>query len=74
MSGGHEIRLIRLGVVNAYLIATSGGFVLVDTGHPTGRRKLLRGVEAAGCVPGRLPLVVMTHADTDHTGNAAYLR
>jgi hydroxyacylglutathione hydrolase len=28
----------------------------------------------AGCMPGSLKLIVLTHGDFDHTGNAAYLR
>jgi len=28
----------------------------------------------AGCQPGNLKLIVLTHGDFDHTGNAAYLR
>jgi glyoxylase-like metal-dependent hydrolase (beta-lactamase superfamily II) len=27
-----------------------------------------------GCTPGKLRLVVLTHGDVDHAGNAAYLR
>lgn len=64
----------HLGSVNCYLISTSAGFVLVDTGGSNGRRKLLRELESAGCKPGLLKLIVITHGDFDHTGNAAYLR
>ena len=63
-----------LGVVNAYLLRAGDGFVLVDTGAPSARRRLQRSLEDLGCLPGRLKLIVITHGDFDHTGNAAYLR
>ena len=31
-------------------------------------------LESAGCNPGNLKLIVLTHGDFDHCGNAAYLR
>ncbi len=31
-------------------------------------------MENAGCKPGLLKLIVLTHGDFDHSGNAAYLR
>jgi glyoxylase-like metal-dependent hydrolase (beta-lactamase superfamily II) len=31
-------------------------------------------LRSAGCQPGDLKLIVLTHGDFDHTGNAAYLR
>jgi hydroxyacylglutathione hydrolase len=64
----------RLGSVNCYLIETNTGFVLVDTGGSNGRAKLARELEGAGCTPGDLELVVITHGDFDHTGNCAFLR
>ena len=48
--------------------------MLVDTGFPTGRIKLDRELEKAGCRPGNLRLVLLTHGDVDHVGNCAYLR
>jgi len=64
----------RLGTVNCYLVATGSGFVLVDTGSSNRRAELESELAAAGCRPGDLKLVVLTHGDFDHTGNAAYLR
>ncbi|MDD4876586.1 MAG: MBL fold metallo-hydrolase [Dehalococcoidales bacterium] len=31
-------------------------------------------LKIAGCIPGNLKVIVLTHGDFDHTGNAAYLR
>lgn len=64
----------KMGQVNCYLIDTGSGFILVDTGSPNARRVLELELERAGCKPGDLKLIVITHGDFDHTGNAAYLR
>jgi hydroxyacylglutathione hydrolase len=68
------ITTIGLGGVNCFLLAASDGFVLVDTGLATKRGSLLERLLAARCAPGALELVVLTHGDVDHAGNAAYLR
>lgn len=73
----HTIRLgmpFRMGTVNCYLIETGSGYVLIDTGASNGRAELVRRLEATGCAPGDLRLVVLTHGDFDHSGNAAHLR
>ena len=64
----------RLGSVNCYLIGSQAGYLLIDTGGPNQRLALEKGLADAGCRPGRLKLIVLTHGDFDHTGNAAYLR
>ena len=75
-----EIKTIRLplpyhlGSVNCYLIATDTGNILIDTGGSNKRTDLEKELESAGCKPGNLKLIVVTHGDFDHTGNAAYLR
>jgi len=63
-----------MGTVNCYLIRTSVGYVLVDTGGSNARKELHDKLERAGCTPGSLELVLLTHGDFDHIGNAAYLR
>ena len=65
---------MRMGWVNPYLLRAADGFVLVDTGGANARRALLRALGEAGCGPGSLRLVLLTHGDLDHTGSAAYLR
>jgi hydroxyacylglutathione hydrolase len=65
---------IALGGVNCYLLTAAGGFVLVDTGTPEKRDSLESQLHGAGCVPGALRLIVLTHGDYDHAGNAVYLR
>jgi glyoxylase-like metal-dependent hydrolase (beta-lactamase superfamily II) len=55
-------------------VETSHGFLLLDTGASNARDQLERELVSAGCKPGNLDLIVLTHGDFDHTGNAAYLR
>jgi glyoxylase-like metal-dependent hydrolase (beta-lactamase superfamily II) len=66
--------LILNNYINCYLIKTDTGFILIDTGRASKRTKLEKELESAGCQPGNLKLIVLTHGDFDHTGNAAYLR
>jgi hydroxyacylglutathione hydrolase len=63
-----------MGSVNCYIVKTDGGFVLIDTGASNRRRDVEKELENAGCKPGNLKLIILTHGDFDHTGNAAYLR
>jgi hydroxyacylglutathione hydrolase len=76
----HRIKTItlslpyRLGSVNCYLVETDAGFVLMDTGGSNKRVDLVNELESAGCKPGNLNLIVLTHGDFDHTGNGAFLR
>jgi hydroxyacylglutathione hydrolase len=60
--------------VNCYLVRTGDGFVLIDTGRTSKREVIEKECESAGCQPGNLTLIVLTHGDFDHSGNAAYLR
>jgi hydroxyacylglutathione hydrolase len=64
----------RLGPVNCYLVKQEAGCFLIDTGSPNIRRKLERQLEHLDCKPGQLKLIVLTHGDFDHTGNAAQLK
>lgn len=58
---------------NSYLVAASAGFILVDTGMRRQRARLLSGLQAAGCWPGDLKLIFLTHGDMDHIGNVAHI-
>ena len=60
--------------MNAYLVKTDVGFVLIDSGMAGNRATLERELRDAGCGLGDLKLVAITHGDPDHSGNASYLR
>jgi glyoxylase-like metal-dependent hydrolase (beta-lactamase superfamily II) len=65
---------LKMGAVNCYLVETNTGYVLIDTGSSNARAGLEKALESAGCQPEDLELIVITHGDFDHIGNAAYLR
>lgn len=66
---------IEVGGANCYLIRTNNDdFVMVDTGISTQRARLLLELKKAGCRPGILKLILLTHGDPDHAGNCAFLR
>lgn len=60
--------------VNAYLVKTDRGYILIDTGMPNRRNAIAQALEHIGCQSGALKLIILTHGDIDHCGNAAYLR
>ncbi|MBN1536423.1 MAG: MBL fold metallo-hydrolase [Anaerolineales bacterium] len=64
----------NLGAVNCFLIKGKNGFVLIDTGTSNNQGKVEKALSDAGCHPGGLKLILLTHGDFDHAGNAAYLR
>ncbi len=64
-----EIKVIKLVFVNAFLIKAKEGFILIDTGLSTQWEKLENELTSAGCLPGKIKLVILTHGDRDHTGN-----
>jgi hydroxyacylglutathione hydrolase len=65
---------LNLSSVNAYLIRTTDGFFLVDTGMTNARRQLESALQQYCPEPGALKLILLTHGDFDHTGNARYVR
>ncbi|MFX0015803.1 MAG: MBL fold metallo-hydrolase [Promethearchaeota archaeon] len=71
---GNTIIPIKLGFVSCYLIKTSEGFILIDTGFPRKRKDLEKALNEAGCESGSLRLLILTHQDFDHTGNAVFIR
>jgi hydroxyacylglutathione hydrolase len=72
--GKDSITTIARTMANSYLLRGEQGFVMVDTGLPNRRADIDRAIEGAGCRPGGLRLVVLTHGDYDHAGNAVHLR
>jgi hydroxyacylglutathione hydrolase len=70
-----DITRIHFRGVNCYLVKTSDdGYLLIDTGFAQNRADIAQSLESAGCKPGNLTLILVTHGDADHVGNCAYLR
>lgn len=65
---------IKLGFVNAFVVDTDDGPVLVDAGMPKRADKVRRGLREAGHDPGALRHVLVTHHHEDHVGSLAALR
>jgi len=68
-----EIKTIKFGGVNAYLLKNGDSFLLIDAGYPARRAFLEKELTGAGCRPGNLKLVILTHGDIDHIGNCVWL-
>ena len=71
-----SISRIDLEKVNCYLIKTKEGFILIDTGFSKSRLVIDDFLSNIGIKPEnqRLKLIILTHGDFDHTGNAKYLK
>lgn len=64
----------KLGGVYCYLVRTTDGFFLIDTGMTNARKRLEDSLVHFCSHPGDLKLILLTHGDFDHTGNARYIR
>lgn len=69
-----EITIMSYGGVNCYLVKTGKYLMLVDSGYARHRPEIEADLERAGCEPGGLRLIILTHGDSDHSGNAACFR
>lgn len=66
---------VELGVVNAFLVETDAGLVVVDVGAPGSAPRLLAAMREAGFHTDEVAAVVVTHHHPDHAGAlAAFLR
>jgi len=69
-----RIPILPLGMVNAHLIRSAIGCILVDAGIPGSERKIGRVLARSGLSFSDIKLIVVTHAHTDHAGSAARVR
>jgi glyoxylase-like metal-dependent hydrolase (beta-lactamase superfamily II) len=69
-----RIPILPFNMVNAHLIRSDAGCVLVDAGIPGSERKITRALARHGLSFRDIKLIIVTHAHTDHAGSAARLR
>lgn len=69
-----RIPILPLGMVNAFLVRSPGGCVLVDAGLPGSEHKIERVLRRNGLGWRDIRLIAITHAHVDHAGSAARLR
>lgn len=72
-----DIRVVPIwpgSMINAFLICTPTGCILVDTGLPGTENAIASVLESAGLTWTDIDLIVITHAHIDHAGNAAAIR
>jgi glyoxylase-like metal-dependent hydrolase (beta-lactamase superfamily II) len=69
-----KIPILPFNMVNAHLIKSDAGCVLVDAGIPGSERKIARALARHGLSFHDIKLIIVTHAHTDHAGSAARLR
>lgn len=56
---------VNLGGMNCCLARCADGFVLIDTGFSVKRALLLQMLHEAGCKPGDIRFVLITHGDVE---------
>lgn len=59
---------------NAYLMLSTEGLVVVDTGIPGNAGRIVDLVRTLGHGPGDVGYILLTHSDVDHVGSVAELK
>lgn len=63
--------LLKMGMVNAYLLDTTDGLMLVDAGWPNTTDVIFKAVQESGHDPADIRHLALTHGHIDHAGSAA---
>jgi glyoxylase-like metal-dependent hydrolase (beta-lactamase superfamily II) len=69
-----RVPILPFNMVNAHIIRTAAGCILVDAGIPGSERRIGRVLARHGLGFKDIKLIIVTHAHTDHAGSAAQLR
>ena len=70
IDGIHVVR----GLVNIYIVETTDGCAVIDTGFPGSTSKIIRAVTAIGRKPSDVRHILVSHAHPDHMGSAGSLK
>lgn len=71
---GGGVHRIGDATVNCYVLEHDDGIVMIDSGWPRSRSRLMTAFQAMGISPGDVRAVVLTHGDPDHVGCATWLQ
>lgn len=69
-----RVPVMRFGMVNAYVIQSGSGVILVDAGLPNCEARVAKSLARLGLEFRDVDLIIVTHGHFDHAGNAAVLR
>jgi metallo-beta-lactamase class B len=69
-----NVYYVGLQTVSVYLVNTSAGPVLIDSGYAQTADWLVDGIRKAGFDPATIKYVFVTHAHLDHAGGAARIK
>jgi hydroxyacylglutathione hydrolase len=69
-----RVPILPMGLVNAHIVSTTDGCILVDTGLPGSEHKIAKALARLGLDYADIKLIIVTHAHVDHAGSAARLR
>jgi len=64
---------INLGITKCYLLACSGGYLLIDTGYEKDYDKFIKAIEKLDVDLSMIRYLLLTHHHDDHAGFAAKL-
>ncbi|MGE0089658.1 MAG: MBL fold metallo-hydrolase [Bacteroidales bacterium] len=74
LNNGYTIFQVLQGRSNSFLISTSHGNVLVDTGLKFSRKKLIKNIKSLNLQPANIDFLILTHSHFDHCKNARFLK
>ena len=69
-----RVPIAPLHMINAYMIVSESGVVIIDTGLPGSEKHFLKALADEGRRPDDVRLIIVTHAHVDHAGSAAALK
>jgi glyoxylase-like metal-dependent hydrolase (beta-lactamase superfamily II) len=69
-----RIPILPFGLVNAHLVLGNEGAIVVDAGLPDTQDVVEQALRGRNLAWSDIKLIVITHAHTDHAGNAGWIR